>query len=274
MNCGFFCERKRGTSLCPRQFVNACCAMVDRLPLAGESLRATSITAEPGGKGFNVAVGARRLGAEVDCLAAIGDDLFGQMAPAAFRAAGLSDALLRRCETPTGAGVGFIQANGENCLAVFPGANLSLSAADVRAHTREIEAARMVLAQFEIGDPPILKAFAIARRVGRATLLNPSPFRIPTPEILAATTILVLNERETLAMASALGFEAGRVDRDSASRLARLLHANGLETLIVTLGARGALAYPREGPPISQPAYAVEAIDTLGAGDAFIALWR
>ena len=253
-------------------FVNACCVEVDRLPRPGESLAASRFTSEPGGKGFNVAIGAARLGAEVDCLVAIGDDAFGQQAEAAFAAAGIATDLVRRTDVSTGAGVGLVRADGETIVAVYPGANLHLSVADVRAAAARITRAAVVTAQFEIADAPIAEAFAIARRAGAITLLNPSPFRDLSPTLLAATCVLVVNEREAANLASALGLSGAAIGPDLGSRLADAVHARGPETLIVTLGAAGAIAYVRgASEPIRQPAFVVEAMDSLGAGDAFVA---
>ena len=253
-------------------FVQACCAELERLPLPGESLRATRFTAEPGGKGFNVAVGARRQGADVDCLVAIGEDPFGALAEAAFDAAGLATRLIRRYPVPTGAGVGMIGPGGETMVAVSPGANLSLSAADVRAAAAEVAAADVVTAQFEITEAPIIEAFGIAIEAGRQTLLNPSPFHPPSDALLAATRVIVVNEREAWDLASALGLAGGFMSAQAIVDLGAALFARGPELLVVTLGAQGAVAYGRDtGTPILQRAFPVAAVDTLGAGDAFVA---
>ncbi len=252
-------------------FVNACCAEVDRLPRPGETLQAVRFTSEPGGKGFNVAAGARRLGASVECLVAVGDDAFGRMAETAFTTVALPIDLIRRYPTATGAGVGFIQASGENVIAVCPGANLCLCEEDVQAAVPQIEAAAITTAQFEVADLPIRAAFAIARQAGRMTLLNPSPFRPPPEDILAMTTVLVVNEREAADLARMVGLGAAPVDALTATRLAEKMHEMGPEILVITLGARGAMAIANGQPPVAQPAFVVAAIDTLGAGDAFVA---
>lgn len=252
--------------------VNACCAEVERLPRPGESLAASRFTSEPGGKGFNVAIGARRLGAEVDCLVAVGDDAFGRQAEAAFAAAGIATDLVRRTDVPTGAGVGLVRADGETIVAVYPGANLHLAVEDVRAAAARIARAAIVTAQFEIADAPIVEAFEIARRAGAITLLNPSPFRNLAPALLTATSVLVVNEREAGDLAAALGLTDGLIGPDLGSRLADAVFARGPDTLVITLGAAGAIAYVRcASEPIRQAAFVVEAVDSLGAGDAFVA---
>jgi ribokinase len=230
---------------------------------------------EPGGKGFNLAVGARRLGATVDGLLATGDDGFGEAAQDALAQADLPPTMLRRyAQKKTGAGVGFINAQGENCLAVYPGANLALSAADVAACAQQVSRASMTLAQFEIADAPIIEAFRTARACGTRTLLNPSPLRRLDQRLWESTSILIVNAIEAVQLTSAP--EAGRASPipatwDEASEIAGRLLARGPEMVVVTLGAGGALARQRGKSPLCQQAFPVDSVDTLGAGDAFTA---
>jgi ribokinase len=258
-------------------FVVACSATVDRLPRAGESLRAQAFLVEPGGKGLNLAVGARRLGAAVDGLLAIGDDALAALAEPALARAGLPAGMLHRFSGPTGAGIGFTDASGENCLAVHPGANARLGAAEVRAAAERIARSALVLAQFEAGDEAVAEMFRIARAAGRLTLLNPSPFRMPTPEVLADTAILVVNAVEAVAFGAALDVPSSEPSPEGAAEpaafqaLAGALHRRGPGLVVVTLGASGALALEAGRPALVQPAFPVAAVDTLGAGDAFTA---
>jgi ribokinase len=252
-------------------FVVACSAKVSHLPQPGESLSAEAFTAEAGGKGFNLAVGAHRLGASVDGIFAIGTDLFSQLAEAAFSQAGLSPAMLRRVGPKTGSGIGFTDARGENCLAVYPGANALLTAQHIGSVRQALERAGLVLAQFETGDAPVLEAFVLARRAGVRTLLNPSPYRPIDPLILQHTTILVLNQVEAVRMAEALEVHGLTVSSPARDRLAAALMERGVETVVITLGADGAHAYRKDAAPVYQPSFPVEVVDTLGAGDAFTA---
>ncbi|QRE72856.1 ribokinase [Methylobacterium aquaticum] len=256
-------------------FVVACSATVDRLPRAGESLRAQAFLVEPGGKGLNLAVGARRLGAAVDGLLAVGDDPLAALAAPALDRAGLPAAMLHRFAGPTGAGIGFTDAAGENCLAVHPGANARLGTAEVRAAAERIAGSALVLAQFEVGDEAVAEAFRIARAAGVRTLLNPSPFRMPSPGILADTAILVVNAVEAAAFGVALGVPLPDGGNETSPKawagLAGALLASGPDLVVVTLGSGGALAFRDGRPALVQPAFRVTAIDTLGAGDAFTA---
>jgi ribokinase len=250
-------------------FVVACSAKVTHLPRPGESLRAEAFTVEPGGKGFNLALGAHRLGAKVDGIFAIGNDLFSQLALSAFAQAGLAPAMLRRIGLTTGSGIGFTDAQGENCLAVYPGANGLLSGEDIRSVAQSVQGADLVLAQFEVGDEPILEAFALARGAGRRSLLNPSPYRAVDPRLLRTTSVLVLNKVEAAHMARAFGLTAE--EADGMEQLAHALLDCGPELVVVTKGADGATAYQRGELPLHQSAFSIASIDSLGAGDAFTA---
>lgn len=254
-------------------FVVACCAKLTRLPRAGETLDAAAFAIDPGGKGFNVAVAACRLGVKVSGVFGIGRDIFGTFAEQTFAHAGLSPAMLVRYDTTTGCGIGFTDLAGENCIAVHPGANARVSAADVEACRGDILAADMVLAQFESPDAPIRAAFATARGRGRPTLLNPSPCREIDPDLLALTSILVMNESEAGQLAGECGSSAPGIG-SSPQRLQALaaeLMRHGPDLVVVTLGVRGATAFPRDQPPVHQPAFRVEVQDTIGCGDAFTA---
>lgn len=249
-------------------FVVACTVKVERLPSAGESLRAQGFNIEAGGKGFNGAVAGRRLGAEVDGLFAVGDDLFAPLAEAAVAAADLPPQVLVRVAGATGAGVGFIGPDGQNCIAVHPAANDRLSAAHVADAASRIAAAQLVLAQFETGDAPIAAGFAIARHAGATTILNPSPWRPIAPDIASTADVIVVNEPEAAELA---GRPAAGMGLDDWRRAFDPLHDLGVEAVVVTRGARGAACFQRGRPPLEQAGFRVAAVDAVGAGDAFLA---
>lgn len=254
-------------------FVVACSAKVARFPRPGESIAAETVTIEPGGKGLNQAIMARRLGAAVDGLLAVGDDLAAAFAPPALERAGLPQSMLVRLAGNTGSGIGFTDESGETCLAVASGANLALSAEHVRQRAAAIAGAALVTAQFEIGDAPIEAAFALAGQVGIPTLLNPSPYRAIPATILALTSILIINETEARGLAATLGHEPGGATE--AERFARelgpALLERGPKLVVLTRGAAGAVAVTADAPAVVQAGFVVEAIDSLGAGDAFAA---
>ncbi|KQS86035.1 ribokinase [Methylobacterium sp. Leaf361] len=250
-------------------FVIACSVKVARLPQAGESLDGLAFLAEPGGKGFNLALAAHQLGVGVDGLFAVGTDVFSPMVRATFARVGFAEDMLVPHAGSTGAGVAFVDAAGENCLAVCLGANLALGAEDVRAVAARLERADLVAATFESPDASIRAAFALARQAGIPTLLNPSPMRPIDPAILADTAILVVNAVEAADLG--LGTPDAIADATEATPGIAALLSGGLGLLIVTLGERGAVAFRPGLPPLRQPAFAVAAVDTVGAGDAFTA---
>jgi ribokinase len=249
--------------------VVACSVKVTRLPLAGESLSGSAFLAEPGGKGFNLALAASRLGVGVDGIFSVGEDMFSSLILSTFAQVGFPSEMLVHREGSTGAGVAFVDPTGENCLAVCLGANHALTAADVRGVAPRLHRSDLVAATFESPDAPIEAAFALARARGVTTLLNPSPFRPIAPSILAKTSILVVNAVEAAALG--LGEDSFSTGALQATPEIERLLGDGLNLLIVTLGQRGAVAFRSHAPPLHQPAFEVAAVDTVGAGDAFSA---
>jgi ribokinase len=254
--------------------VVACSAKVPRLPVEGESLAASAFTLEIGGKGFNLALGATRLGGAVRGLLPYGDDLLGDIVELIVAESGIPGDMLRQFPGKTGSGIGFADSGGHNTLAIFAGVNQSPMADHIQADKDAISGAALVAAQFELGDAAICEGFAIARSAGVATLLNPSPFRPIPPGILSSTSIMLVNEIEAADLAGQLGIAApenavnwARILPD----LAAALSQHGPDTLIVTLGEDGVLAISGDEPQLFQAAFRVKAVDALGAGDAFAA---
>lgn len=247
----------------------ACSIQVARLPQTGESFDGLAFLDDPGGKSFNLANAAHQLGIVVDGRFAVGTGVFSPVIRSTFAQVGFPEDMLVPHAGSTGAGVAFVDAAGENCLAVCLGANLALGAEDVRAAAARVGQADLVAATFESPDAPIREAFALARTLGLPTLLNPSRMRPSDPSILADTAILVVNAVEAADLS--LGApEAIAEARDAPPAIAALLDG-GLERLVVTLGERGAVAFRPGLPPQSQPAFAAAAVDAVGAGDAFTA---
>jgi ribokinase len=250
-------------------YVNANCLCVERLPQRGESLVADALIVEHGGKGLNVAVGLHRLGAQVDTLLAVGHDAAAEALLQFLQQAGMATQWVSKAGPHSGFGVGFIADNGDNFLAVHPGANALMDSALVMRALDDLRAADLVYAQFEIPDAPILTAFRLARRQGIRTFLNPSPWRLISQELLALTNILVLNAPE-----AALLFEMAGSEPVSASEWltalpdgAKRCHWQG-DVLLVTLAEQGCVALA-QGKTIYTPGLTVTAVDATGAGDAF-----
>lgn len=264
-------------------FVMACCWRVSRLPQPGETFAASALSMEPGGKGLNVAIGTHRLGAHVDVLLGIGSDTAGQQLLDLLRRERLATTYVHTLGTQSGYGAGLIGDNGQNAIAVFPGANLLLTAAHAAQAEPAIAAAALVYGQFETSVPAVQRAFELARRHGVRTVLNPSPWQAILPQLLACTDVIVVNEVEAISLLN-LGtaltghstHQVGEALTPAASefcaqwRLAGNTTGRTLEPLlIITLGAQGCVAFQDGRDALALQTLAVDAVDTIGAGDAF-----
>ncbi|MEW2317112.1 ribokinase [Streptomyces bauhiniae] len=239
---------------------------VERRPGAGETVLGGDLAVHPGGKGANQAVAAARLGARTALLARVGDDGHGKLLRDSLRSAGVDTSAVLTGGAPTGVALITVDPSGDNSIVVSPGANARLTEGDVRAEV--LGAARVVSAQLEI--PPATVA-AVVRALPESTrfVLNPSPPRPLPAEVLAACDPLVVNEHEARVL---LG--DGETGDDPAGWARRLL-ALGPRSVVVTLGAKGALVCDASGVRAVR-SVAVDAVDTTGAGDAFTAAlaWR
>lgn len=239
------------------------CSHLQRQPTPGEILMADALSIEPGGKGLNVAVGARRLGAEVSALFGVGDDAGGDALLQLLAAEGMPSTHVHRLNERSGQGFGFIARDGSNMGAVFAGANLMLTAEHARQATEAIGSADWVYGQFEAALPAVQASFELARQHRVPTVLNPSPWQPVSPSLLALTDVLLVNESEAAAL---LGTGPAAA---STTAVAALWARWPGQLLVVTLAERGCVAYRRGRAPIVVPAFNVDAVDTLGAGDAF-----
>ncbi|MFJ8361578.1 ribokinase [Streptomyces sp. NPDC093984] len=240
---------------------------VERRPAAGETVLGSDLAVHPGGKGANQAVAAARLGARTALLARVGDDAHGRLLLDAQRAAGVDTVGVLVGGAPTGVALITVDPSGDNSIVVSPGANGRLAPEDVRAAQSLLHASRVVSAQLEI---PLETVEEVVRNLPSGTrfVLNPSPPRPLPAEVLAACDPLIVNEHEARVIA---GDELGGAPED----WARALLALGPRSVVVTLGAEGALV-AADGSMTRVPSVKVDAVDTTGAGDAFTAAlaWR
>jgi ribokinase len=267
-------------------FVQACCWFVARLPVSGETLQADGLHVEAGGKGLNVAIGLRRLGLHVKTLIGVGSDAAGAQCRELLDASGVDTSHVHTLPGNSGWGSGWIAADGRNAIAVYPGANLSLTAEHALAAEAAIAESSLVYGQFETSIPALEKVFELAAKYGVETVLNPSPWQAPSELIRHSTCNVIVNEVEAqhlLELDAALPVElaasqAAVVADQIGAKLAKFKTQWPLcERLVVTLGAYGALQFNLQAPPanawIYQAAPSVEAVDTVGAGDAFACAW-
>lgn len=221
-------------------------ATVGRRPAPGETVLGTGFTTAPGGKGANQAIAARRAGAAVRFLGAVGDDVFAPALRGALVREGIDVAGLRTVPGPSGTATIVVDGDGENSIVVVPAANGAIDAlgpADLAA----VAAADVLVCQLEIPIPTVAAAAAHARAHGTTVLLNPSPVRPLPASLWAHVDIAVVNRGEAAALGDALDQVPHRV---------------------TTLGAEGARY---DGPDgwFAVPGVPVRAVDTTGAGDAF-----
>lgn len=238
---------------------------VERLPSQGETLLGTGYRMDYGGKGSNQAVGCARLGAKISFVASIGNDSFGDMAMQLYRDEGIDVSFItRNANAPTGVGFILVEAaSGHNCIALDPGANECLGAADVARCDEVLRSSAVVLTQLEIPVEAAEAALARGRVCGAVTILNPAPVRPLPRRVLQLVDVLTPNEAEAKVL-------TGRPPDAAVApeELGRELLQAGVKQVVMTLGEKGALAVTESGSK-SFPAISVQAVDTTGAGDAF-----
>ena len=246
-------------------------AYAKRVPNAGETVIGDRFHMGFGGKGANQAVMAARLGGRVSMIGALGDDVYAGMTVDNLIAQGVDATHVARVHGSSGVAPIWVEPDGTNRIIVVAGANdlvhpdaaaAAIGALDgLGGHDPLPEG--VVIGQLEVPQAVTAAAFDAASRRNAWTVLNPAPAATVSPELLEWTTYLIPNEHE-------LGIVAGRetVDLDDDAVLLEIAEALGVR-LIVTLGARGA-AMEADGVVYRVPAETVEAVDTTGAGDAFV----
>ncbi|MFI2295199.1 ribokinase [Isoptericola sp. NPDC019571] len=232
-------------------------------PAPGETVLGHGMRVMSGGKGANQAVAAARLGADVAFVGAVGDDEFADAALAGLRSAGVDlTALAVAPGRRTGIAIVTVSDDGENSIVVVPGANGAVDEAMVSAHAGLVAGAASVVLQGEI---PRAAIEAAARTAQGRLVVNLAPVLDVDEDVLLRADPLVLNEHEARLVAGALGVPA----EESEEVLVRGLLARGVRSVVLTLGPRGALV-GQDDDVTAVPAPRVRAVDTTGAGDAFV----
>jgi len=254
-------------------FVMACCWFTPRLPVRGEHVHAQRFLMEPGGKGLNVAVGLRRLGAPVHLLLGVGQDHATQALHTLLSHEGLPDTHVHHFDGPCGHGAGLIDNAGDNVIVVHPGANHLLGREHAQAAAADLAASAVVYGQFEVPDAVLAEAFKLGRASGAQVVLNPSPWRPINDEVLRHVDALLLNEQEACAL---FGLPPAAIPPDQVGTPQALAwrRAHPGIDLVITLGDAGCLFWAHDAAaPCHRPARSVQAVDTTGCGDAFAAAW-
>ena len=239
---------------------------VDRMPAWGETISAPRFEMSHGGKGANQAVAAAKLGADVVMVSKVGDDMLGEGVTRNFEAMEFDAKHVQRVPgQSTGTATILVNATGDNFILIVKGANGELKPADVEAAGEDLEACDLILLQLEVPLETVYAALAFGKRHGVKTVLNPAPaIRNLDKDQVQLASVLAPNETE-LAILTGMPVES----EDEVAAAAASLVTKGLETVIVTLGARGALMATPQGFRRIAPVR-VQAVDSTGAGDAFI----
>ncbi len=223
-------------------------AGVEAFPVAGQTLTALDYAEHPGGKGLNQAVACARMGARTAFVGCVGDDAAGQMLTEVLLSEGIDISGLSVVDGPTGRAFITVDAGGENTIVVVPGANHLLG----RGHEVVVPRCGTLLVQLEIPDAAVLGAVAQARAAGARIVLNPAPARLLPAGLVADCDIIVPNEGELELLGGA-----------------QVLLGEGAGAVVLTRGSRGAQVITGPGV-VYVPPHAVDPVDTVGAGDAFV----
>ena len=237
----------------------------DQFPRPGETIFGREFSLGFGGKGANQAMAARLCGAEVAMVARVGDDLFGPANVENFRARGIDTS--RVLTTPgvsSGVAPIFVESSGQNRIWVVKGANDQLSPGDVDAAAGVLEGVDFLVMQLEVPIETVYYALRFARERGIRSILNPAPGQALDLAQVAYADYLIPNETEAEALS---GIPVHSLE--DARACAQKLLDGGVRRVIVTLGANGALCAGPDGMT-HVAAFAVQPVDTTGAGDAFI----
>ncbi|MBO3803804.1 MAG: ribokinase [Candidatus Brockarchaeota archaeon] len=239
-------------------------AYVDEFPKPGETVVGREFAMAPGGKGANQAVAVSRMGATCYLVSKVGRDFVGESLFENAAKNGIRTDFLRRDpRSHSGVALIYVNARGENVIAVAPGVDRLISEEDVRYAERGISSSSVVLAQLEIPLATAEFAMRYAKRMGKTTILNPAPASDLKDELLHNVDFLTPNLGE-LAKLTRIKV----ADDESMLRAAGTLLDRGLGHVIVTLGKRGSMLVTSAGSELI-PSYEVDAVDTVGAGDAF-----
>ena len=238
-------------------------ATTPRLPKPGETVPGTGFATAAGGKGANQALAARRAGAVVRMVGAVGKDEFAAPALDLLDKAGTDLSDVARVEGPTGTALILVGGDGENMIAVVPGANGTVSAEQAQDATSKSARGDILMLQLEVPPASVRAALKAAKLQGVRTVLNTAPLIAEATELARLADIVIANETE---------FErlVGRDNLSASEREEMLMQMHGEtgQILIITLGGDGVIA--AEGNVLHRTkGLKIEPVDTVGAGDTF-----
>jgi len=232
------------------------------IPAPGQTLEGDLFTTGFGGKGANQAVIAAHCGAEVHFVGKLGRDLFGDSIAENFKKLGIDSEYVERSDTPNGVAHIWVDANGENRIIIIPGANHEIESKKAIEAIESIAGLAVVVAQCEIKQEVTLAAFSAAKKRGCVTILNPAPYQPLSEELLAVTDWIIPNETE---------FKELHGQAPTSDDVLKSFRPG--KNSIVTLGSEGAVLITSDGNLTRVSAPKVNAVDTTGAGDAFVGVF-
>lgn len=236
----------------------------ERLPAPGETILGGNFFMNAGGKGANQAVAAARLGGNVAFVAKVGSDVFGSQAIELFKKENINtEYVFIDDKNASGIALINVDANGENCIAVAPGANGNLLVNDLLHATPVLNEAEIILMQLEIPIETIEYVAAFNRQHNKTVILNPAPACKLSDELLSNISIITPNEKEAEMLS---GVTINNIH--AAEQAAKVLSAKGIATVIITMGEKGALLYADDEFNLIET-IKVKAVDTTAAGDVF-----
>jgi len=237
----------------------------DVFPRPGETLFGNNFDLGFGGKGANQAVASRLCGAEVLMVAKVGQDVFGEATFKNFNAFGVDTTHVKTvADAPTGVAPIFVEPNGQNRILVVKGANDKLTPADIDAAAADLRSVHTIILQFEIPLATIYHTVRFARTHNIRCIVNPAPAVPSSLADLTGADYFIPNETEA-ELITGLPVQT----LEEAAKCAAALVQKGFRRVVLTLGARGALLADSTGH-VHVPPFPVNAVDTTGAGDAFI----
>ena len=234
-------------------------AYADVLPEPGQTLAGQLFTTGFGGKGANQAVMAAHCGAQVHFIGKLGDDVFGRAIADNFVKVGINSQFVETSSTPSGVAHIWVDGAGENRIIIIPGANREIESAKAIAAINDIAGLSVVIAQCEIQQEVTLAAFRAAKARGCTTILNPAPYQELSQELLELCDWIIPNETE---------FRELHGQLPSSDEILKDFRAG--KNSVVTLGSLGAALINADGSIDRVSAPIVTAVDTTGAGDAFV----
>jgi ribokinase len=243
-----------------------------RFPKPGETVTGGVYKQFLGGKGANQAVGSVRSGSKTFFIGKVGIDAFGNDMISQLENEGVNtEHVIRDPHESSGVAFILIDETGENMISVAPGANFKLTPEEVQANSEVIKNAKCLIVQMEIPIETIEEIFKIAKQGEVIKILNPAPLKPISLSILNNIDIIIPNEGELLQLHSLLKLkELVGNSEDRIIQASKDISRFGIKTIITTLGNKGCILYDAADNRITEvPAFKVQAIDTVGAGDCF-----